>query len=735
MAENNKNYPWTFCSLGGVPRVNIKSGEDIAHLGELDQKLWTVLSCPTTGLEFDSDTLNFIDTDHDGKIRVQEVVAAAEWLTSIVKDKDLILKGDSELPLDQFNPDSEAGARLKKSAQQILSNLGLEKDSISVAEASDSIAIFAKTLFNGDGIVTPAVSEDEDIKAALTACIEKIGSVQDRCGEPGVNEELLEKFYAACADYSAWQADSKADAAIFPFGADTAAALAATDAVKDKVEDFFVRCKLVKFDDATAPALDVSVDKVGAIGGSNLTACTEEIASYPLARPTPDAVLPLDAINPAWQGPFDAFKALVGLKGKTLDEAGWKAILDKFTAYRAWLAAAKGTEVESLGLEAVDAILKADKKAAILELIAKDSALKAESESIDEVSKLLHLYRDFYKFLKNYVVFLDFYSPEKGTEAIFQAGQLYVDQRRCDLCVKVSDMGGHAQMAGLSGMFLLYCHCVSKTKAAEMDIVAVMTDGDIKNLRPGKNAIFYDRAGGDWDATITKVVENPISIKAAFWSPYRRLANTITDRINKNAAEKESKVNAGMTNTANTASLPADGAKPAVPQPSFDIAKFAGIFAAIGMGLGLLGTALARIISPWYMPLIILGVLIICISGPSMFIAWQKLRRRNLGPILNANGWAINSAVIVNTLFGATLTSVAKYPAVKGDDPYKRHTPLWKKILRWLIFLLAVAFAAGYFTDHLGFMGIHRKAKEAPATEQVTEAPQAPEAAEAPEAE
>ena len=64
-----------------------------------------------------------------------------------------------------------------------------------------------------------------------------------------------------------------------------------------------------------------------------------------------------------------------------------------------------------------------------------------------------------------------------------------------------------------------------------------------------------------------------------------------------------------------------------------------------------------------------------------------------------------------------------------------RQGPLWKKILRWLIFLLAVAFAAGYFTDHLGFMGIHRKAKEAPATEQVTEAPQTPEVAEAPEAE
>ncbi|MCR5549265.1 MAG: hypothetical protein K6F25_11015, partial [Bacteroidales bacterium] len=91
--KNTNGYQWDYCSLGGVVRVNITSGEDIAHLGELDQKLWTVLSCPVKGLEFDADTLKLLDTDGDGKIRVPEVVAAAEWLTAAVKDKDSILKG------------------------------------------------------------------------------------------------------------------------------------------------------------------------------------------------------------------------------------------------------------------------------------------------------------------------------------------------------------------------------------------------------------------------------------------------------------------------------------------------------------------------------------------------------------------------------------------------------------------------------------------------------------------
>ena len=127
MAQKQTNgYPWKYCSLGGVVRVNITSGEDIAHLGELDQKLWTVLSCPTKDLAIDERTLQLIDTDGDGKIRVAEVVAAAQWLTSVIKDKDAILKGETELKLDGINTDCEAGQKLYNSARQILSNLKLE---------------------------------------------------------------------------------------------------------------------------------------------------------------------------------------------------------------------------------------------------------------------------------------------------------------------------------------------------------------------------------------------------------------------------------------------------------------------------------------------------------------------------------------------------------------------------------------------------------------------------------
>ena len=512
---------------------------------------------------------------------------------------------------------------------------------------------------------------------------------------------------------------------MFPYGDNTAAALAACEAVKDKVADYFMRCKLIRFDDAVAAAVDVSADKLGAISEKNLATQSEEIATYPLARPTKDAVLPFDAINPAWQPAFATLKGLVldvdFPKAEGITEEQWAGVLAKFGPYCTWLGDKKGEAVEALGLDEVKALLKADRKADLLALVDADKALEAEAASIDDVKKLMLYYRDFAKLLRNYVIFTDFYGRADGTRGIFEVGKLYIDERCCDLCIKVSDMGAHGDMPKLSGMFLLYCKCTSKTKAATMDVVAVMTDGRTSDLRPGKNGIFYDLDGGDWDAVITKVVENPLSVKEAFWAPYRKVARFISDKIDKSAADKDAAAMAKLQTSA-------DAGPAGVKQP-FDVGKFAGIAAAIGLALAGIGGALALIGTAikgmtWWQWILVIAAVLLIISGPSCFIAWRKLRKRNLGPVLNANGWAINSRVLVNILFGKMLTSVAKYPKLKLDDPYAKRTPWWRKCLYWLIGLLVVAFGVCYFTDNLKWMGIERKPKAEP-VEQVEEAPSA----------
>ena len=190
----------------------------------------------------------------------------------------------------------------------------------------------------------------------------------------------------------------------------------------------------------------------------------------------------------------------------------------------------------------IQKLYEENRKAALLEIVEHDKALAAEANEIGSVDKLLHLYRDFFTLLKNFVTFQDFYSTDKNVKAIFQAGKLVIDQRACHLCVKVTDMAKQNTMAAASGMYLIFCDCVSKQKSEKMQIVAAMTQGDTGDLMVGKNAIFYDRDGLDWDAVVTKIIDNPISISQAFWSPYRRISVWVENMINKRAAEKDSKM-------------------------------------------------------------------------------------------------------------------------------------------------------------------------------------------------
>jgi hypothetical protein len=702
--KSNGNYDWKFSTVGGVTRVNIESGQDILHLDELDRKLWTALSCPLKGMEIDEKTMTMLDTNCDGKIHIEEIVAASKWLTKVINDPELLLKRDAFIPFTAFNTANEEGLHLLETSKQILENLGVEKDSISIADVSDSIAIFAKTRFNGDGIITENSADDEAMKALIKNVIDSMGSVTDRSGDPGIDTDKIEAFYTALADYTAWKDAGDADKAnIFPYGDDTANALAACMAVKDKIDDFFMRCKLASFNTDSASVLDVSSAKIGEISGNNLAASTSEIATYPLARVNAEHKLPLGKeVNPAWAGAIAALKATVIDKefknAEYLTEEQWVSILAKFNAYNAWMGAKKGAEVEGLGYDTAKNILAENKKDALLELVAQDKALESKSNAIDQVDKLLHLYRDFYTLLTNFVTFSDFYNPEK--KAIFQAGTLYIDERACDLCIKVSDMGAQGTMAPLSNMYILYCDCTCKSKPGTMTIAAVMTDGEAGAIMVGKNAVFYDRDGLGWNAVVTKIIENPISIRQAFWSPYRKMAKSVEDMINKRAAEKDAKVMADANAKIETAKVPTDGSKPAEIKPPFDIAKFAGIFAAIGLALGLVASAVGGLFAwlglHWYHWVILFAAIIAIISGPSMVMAWLKLRKRNLSPVLNANGWALNAKVLVNVKFGATLTSIAKYPIVKTKDPFTTKAPLWRRILNWFILVVCLCVAV-YF--------------------------------------
>src|SRR5947209_10898371 len=180
----SSNHTWKFFRAGGFPQVRLESGADLANLDQLDQKLWVALACPTTGLEFDAKTLALIDTDKDGRIRAPEIIAAAKWATSCLKNPDDLLKGSPSLPLSAINDATEEGKQLLSSARQILANLGKkDADSITIEDTTDTTKIFAQTVFNGDGIIPADSAEDDTVKTVISDMIACLGADTDRSGK------------------------------------------------------------------------------------------------------------------------------------------------------------------------------------------------------------------------------------------------------------------------------------------------------------------------------------------------------------------------------------------------------------------------------------------------------------------------------------------------------------------------------------------------------------------------
>jgi hypothetical protein len=706
-------HKWRFFRAGDFDQVRLDTGADLAKLHQLDQKLWVALACPTRGLEFDIKTLDLIDTDKDGRIRAPEIIAATRWACDQLKNPDDLLRGAEALPLSAINDATDSGRQLLASARQILGNLGKADTAfISPADTADTAKIFAQTKFNGDGIVPADSAPDAETQQVIADAIACLGTESDRSGKPGISKVKLDAFFKELGAYAAWAKRAQEDASILALGDATAAASAAIKAVRIKVDDYFGRCRLAAFDARATAALNREEKEYLALGAKDLTINASEVTGFPLAHVEASRPLPLkEGVNPAWAAALDTFRSaavapVFGADKPTLTETDWTQLTTKIAAYDAWQATKAGAAVEKLGLARVEEILASSAQAGIAELIQQDFALAAEFEQINAVDRLARYHRDLAKLLNNFVSFRDFYS--RRDKAIFQAGTLFLDQRSCELCLTVEDAAKHAAMAGLAGAYLAYCDCVRKSTGEKLSIVAAFTDGDSDNLMPGRNGIFYDRKGRDYDATITKIIDNPISIRQAFWSPYKKLVRLIEENVAKRAAAADAEANTKLAETATQVAQADRLAKPAPPAKVEPKKVDVGMVAAMGVAFGSISTFLATVFTKFVdlslvEILLVFAGIVLLISGPAMLIAYLKLRKRNLGPILDANGWAVNAKARVNVPFGASLTSVAALPAGSErdlTDPFAEKKSPWPS----LIVLALILFLTYKVLDGMGYV-------------------------------
>ncbi len=692
---------WKFFRTGGLTQVALETSDDLLNLRHLDQKLWVALSCPVKGLELDEKTLALIDANNDGRVRVPEVLAAIDWAASRLKNPADLLRGDPALPLSAIDEATPEGRIALASARQILTTLGKENATeITPAESSDTARIFASSPLNGNGIISPKASEDPAVQALIKDIVATLGGTENRAGGTGVTAAQTDQFFADLANYAKWVENSAAkDIAIL--GEKTGAAVTALQTVRPKIEDYFARCRLAAFDSRATAALNRSESEYLNIAAKDLKISVDEVAAFPLAQIGDNSKLPLaHGLNPAWADAIASFRNLVvapvfGTDKTELSESEWRDLNTRFAPYETWLGEKTGSPVEKLGIDRVKELLSGPGRQQLAELVARDKELEPEFNAISDVDRLAHYYRDLRALLHNFVNFADFYSPEKP--AIFQSGTLYFDSRSTELCVAVS---GPSPLAAMSKMYIVYMDC--KRGAETMKIAACITQGDSDYLFVGRNGVFYDRKGRDWDATVTSIVDNPISIRQAFWSPYKKFIRMIEEQVAKRAAAAEAASTEKLSRAAETtvaipeAKPPLGEAPPVVLPRKVDV----GAVAALGVAVGAIGGALAALatglarLAPWQLPLVLLAAMLL-ISLPAMIIAALKLRQRTLGPLLEANGWAINGRVRISIPFGKKLTQISALPpGAKRSftDPYADKSARNKRLL--LLTLIALTLAA-----------------------------------------
>ena len=680
MDKAPQNYSWKFQGIAKFEQVLLTSDEDIRHLDILDPKQWVALSCPVVGLEFDERALTLLDTDSDGRIRIPEVLAATTWMAERLTNLDSMIHGSESLSLAAINIDNPEGARLRTTAQTILSSINQpQADTLTRADISCFMETAAEAVvFNGDGILPASVALPEDVQQFIKDALSVMGGVTDASTAPGINEAIATAFVNNLQEWQAWH--HHLSVATCPLGTDTDEAWTALQEVKDKIDDYFMRTELASYAPQALSALNVDettlLTATYGLQGSD----AEALSRLPLSKITADAPLNLTAgLNPVWREKIQRFARLLSPllpQTNSMSRQDWENIQRTLTSYAETMAQkpvpvtvevsiAAESSIEALGEKRITEILHGDVTQRFFSLLAKDSQAPVTAANIVDVEKLVIFHQHLYRLLMNFVSFRDFFDLKHS--ATFQAGKLYIDGRCCQLCVHVTDVAKHAELSSYSELFLLYCECTCRTREKtdndeKILIAAAVTAGTADLLLQGRNGVFVDNHGQDWDATVIKMIAKPINLREAAWSPYKRAGRFITEQINKWAGTKEDTIITSGVDKVVENPAPQPAAETAA---KFDIGRSVGIFAAIGLAIGAIGTALASIaralfeLQWWQFPLVVAGLFLL-ISGPSMIIAWLKLRQRTLVPLLEASGWAINSQLGITWALGNALTTVKK---------------------------------------------------------------------------
>lgn len=657
--------------LGGSYQFIVTNEADLRFVISFDEAHWAALSVPCKCMNCDQKLLEYLDANHDGWIRTDEIKAAASWLTSALSDLSNIEKQNDELELKAINRESQEGLDIYNSVIEIFSIEEPQDVSLSLDQVRDKQQELVNGPLQGDGIITlPAIS-DPDAAAMAADIIETLGGVPNKAEVKGVTPALLDNFLADANGFIEWQAQ-KADSAILSMGENTAIAYNCFCSIRDKVDEFFEYCDLIQLDNAQEKRFQLDPAALPPLDINDSEAVKNTIQKAPLAPPTARGILRLDRnVNPAFQAAIDKFKEIFKLTSLTLEQ--WQAVKSDLAPYEAYLNNKAGSSVETLGTEKLSAYL--GNQAAIDELrklFDLDNQLMDKLIKVAAMEKLLLFNRYIITFVNNFVSFHDLFQP--GSKSMIEAGTLILDGRHFELNIRIDNIAVHKKTAQNSNICILYLKLTDGSDT--MNVATAVTSGRVNNIYIGKRGIFFSNDMRKWNAEIIDIIPAAVSLRQALALPFNKLGDYLSQKIEKFSASRMTGLEKNIdTNVSALEKAPPPAAKGKNIAPMMMLGGGVGV-AALGSGFAYMAKSLKEV--SLLKILLTLAGIVLMLSLPIIIAALIKLRRRNLALFLEAAEWAINLPMRLNKQMGALFTYTPAYPA---NMKKKRHD-LMKGFLR-----------------------------------------------------
>lgn len=637
-----------FFRTARTTQAALTCGADIEHLADLARTYWAILSRPTL-IEGRADFLACdLDTNGDGRIRMPEVLEAIEWLKPRIASFDRLFLPYEGLVKEDFRDDTPEGKALSDLLAQIapdgkpVSKEALWEKREERLGCEPTVPGKFPHLF---GLGSGPLFEMAD----AFWCI---------CPDTGGDEELSRQdFENACRIIDSTLAWITA----CPKGDWTYEDARDLAALCDPIEDYFVACETLRYDPTATP---LTRDPA------------KPLEEAPLALPSADSVgLPLrNGVNPSWKARLKRVAKWIGKDVLTPDD--WKALCDRFAPLMAWYY----DETETCTLrereqffhfvdlddeERIALLTNGDLRNELKQLITEEESKIPIRIAFDELQRFAALREGLLRFLRNFVNVSDLYPPV--ADPLFLCGKLFMDGRIASLCFPVENGGekAHAALAAPARCCLVYCTLERKDNSPRT-ILAVFTAGTVGALTVGKRGLFVDLNGNDWEATISHVAITTISLWEAFFAPWRKIGETCSETFQKLIGGRGDNAVTQVATAATKAQASAVGTAPAKPAiPASNASQMASV-ATLGISLSFLASAAAAIASAvthaplWKTGSVVLGIILV-VSIPSVILAWFRLRNRDLAPILNASGWAVNRSIGLTPRLGRFFTQRASY--------------------------------------------------------------------------